>query len=438
VKLLVFAKYPPIEGGTASQTYVTVGLLAKAGHDIDVVTNAAEAELACRAILSASDRACIDVPADATPGSVTVHNTTPVSDHDYVPWAKPYASQLFGLGMTLLESNQYDAVIGWYWEPYGLVAGQVAQVGGLPLVLRHAGSDVRRLAKHPDLGPAYQWLLQHSDRVLTGPRNRDLLVRLGASPEALRDVDRGRLPDYFSAPPQPLDVSEIADVAAERFTRMQLPAAVRRALLSTLQRSAELLDAPTIGVYGKVAESKGSYDLLSALDLLAGETDVTLFGAVGGAAPLFRDYLASVTGHERLGPRALLLPFLAPWRIPSFLDACSLVCLLERRFDVALHRSRLPEEVMRRGRPLIMSAEVADKLAFRDRLADGENYVRVEDPADVKRLSQILGSLLADPAGLHELGAAGAALAADVATSERPDGPTAAIKAALRELQAAR
>jgi glycosyltransferase involved in cell wall biosynthesis len=438
VKLLVFAKYPPIEGGTASQTFLTVDLLARAGHDIDVVTNASEAELSCRAVLTAEDEAHIAAAHVAATGSVTVHNTTPVDETSYVPWAKPYASQLFGLGISLIERSRFDAVIGWYWEPYGLVAGQVADVSGLSLVLRHAGSDMGRLAKHPDLRPAYRWLLQHSTRVLTGPRSRDVLVHMGADPATLRDVTRGRLPDYFSKPAAALNVSELAEVAAERYTALALPKVVERTLLNNLQRSDELLAAPTIGVYGKVAETKGSYDLLAALELLAEETSVTLLGAIGGPDLLFRSFLQRVARTKGVQHRALLLPFIAPWRIPSFLDACSMVCLLERRFDVALHRSRLPEEVMRRGRPLVLSGEIADKLPFRRRLVDGENYIRVEDPTDVRSLARTLSSWLADPAALRALGANGAELATGVATRNPVDGPTIAIEQALAELTAQR
>ena len=77
-------------------------------------------------------------------------------------------------------------------------------------------------------------------------------------------------------------------------------------------------------------------------------------------------------------------------------------------------------------------------MAFRDRLVNGENYIRLDDPSDVKSLAETLRSWLSDSAALRELGAAGAALAADLADLNRPDGPTVAIEAALAELQAER
>jgi glycosyltransferase involved in cell wall biosynthesis len=439
VKLLLFAKYPPIEGGTSSQTLVSVGLLAAAGHDVDIVTNAAEAEPGYRAILTAEDTARLTSwHGSAAGGSVTVHNTTPLGETSYIPWANPYASKLFGRGMELVGARRFDAVIGWYWEPYGLVAGQVAETAGLPLILRHAGSDVGRLARHPDLRPAYRWLLQRADHVLTGPRSHEALIGLGADPTRLRDVDRGRLPDYFSTPGAALDVSEVADAASERFTAMRLPDTIEHMLLENLRRGPDLLGRPVIGIYGKVARSKGSYDLVSALELLAAQgVDFTLLGAVGGHDQLLRPFLERVASSDLLRDRALLLPYLAPWRIPSLLDACLLVCLLERRFDVALHRTRLPEEVLRRGRPLVLSGEVAGRLSFRRHLADGTNYIRVEDPTDVEGLARTLGSCLSDPAALIEVGRRGAALAVGLPELNRPDGPAAALLQVLAEVAAA-
>jgi glycosyltransferase involved in cell wall biosynthesis len=208
-------------------------------------------------------------------------------------------------------------------------------------------------------------------------------------------------------------------------------------LVGNLPRGHELLRAPVIGIYGKVARSKGSYDLVAALELLGARgVDFTLLGAVGGHDQLLRPFLDRVASSEHLRDRALLLPYLAPWRVPSLLDACSLVCLLERRFDVALHRTRLPEEVLRRGRPLVLSGEVAGRLSYQRHLDDGTNYIRVEDPTDVEGLARTLSSCLSDPAALTEVGRRGAELAVGLPELNRPDGPAVALTQVLAELAA--
>lgn len=431
----MFGKYPPIEGGTASQTYLTTRLIAEAGHGVDVVTNAEQAEPSVRALMTDSDRVRLsEPPASPTGGWVKVHHTTALEDSSYVPWAKPFASQLFGLGSQLTETNDYDAVLGWYWEPYALVAAQVATAAGIPLIVRHAGSDVGRLARQPELRSAYRWLTKQADRILTGPGSAKLLERLGADPTILRMVERGRIPEYFASSNAMTDFEELAALGADRYRSMGLSPSTRRVLVDNLARSGDLLGAPTIGIYGKVAESKGSYDLLSALDQVGETRKITLLGAIGGPDGLHRSYLNQVARTDRIGQRAVLFPFIAPWRVPGFLDACSMVCVLERRFDVPLHRSRVPQEVMSRGRPLVLSGEIADKVPFRARLVPGQNYIRVDDPTDRHALADTLRSWLSDPAALHEVGSRGRSLIEELGEWRRPDGPTVAITTALAEL----
>jgi hypothetical protein len=94
--------------------------------------------------------------------------------------------------------------------------------------------------------------------------------------------------------------------------------------------------------------------------------------------------------------RTVILPPLPPWRVPSFIRACSAVAFLENRFPIDFHGPQVPREVLACGRPLIMSGEIYDKLFFRDQLVKGTNVVRVEDPNDRLALAEAIRWVMTD------------------------------------------
>jgi glycosyltransferase involved in cell wall biosynthesis len=435
MNVLVFGKYPPIQGGTSSQVLNTVRHLAAAGHRIDVVTNGREAEPGSRAILTNGDLAFLEALHRVDgPGSISSHHTTPLGSTAYLPWAQPYGSKLFGLGVDLTRSTSYDLVVGWYFEPYGLVAAQVASAAGVPLLLRHAGSDLARLSRHPDLRSAYRWMLGRAEVILTGPRSRRVLTGLGADVETFRFAGPGSLPDYFTGPPAPIDVIELKGAARAAFAATSLRGPVRAMLEGNLEVAPV---GPVIGICGKVAESKGSYDLLLALERMAEDgVEFTLLGALGGQEALLVPWLEALEATAHLRHRSIILPLLAPWRMPGFFDACDVVCLLERAFDVALHRTRVPLEVFQRGRTLVLSEEMSQKVYFSEKLEDRANYLSVEDPEDTGSLVAVLVEALTRPDLRDTVAAGGRRLATALASSATVDGPAVAIQAVLTDLAA--
>jgi glycosyltransferase involved in cell wall biosynthesis len=435
MRILVVGKYPPIEGGTCTQTFAAIRGLLERGHDVDVLTNADEAEISCRQMFLPEDFDILErltTPADG--GTITVHQTEYVRDSSYIPWAQPYLSKMFGIGMNLLRSTRFDLVVGWYLEPYGVAAAQIAQVAGARLALAHAGSDIGRLARHRDLRLAYRWSFRQADFVLTSEALSDTLIDLGARPETVVTRYRGGagMPDYFSKPPSPLDFEAFAPPAIERFEAMEPPESTMQMLRANLERRPIIDQRPVIGIYGKVGETKGSYDLLEALESLASKgVPFTLLGAVGGQPGALYPFIETLEGTEHLRDRTVLLPFIAPWRVPEFIDACDLVCFLERRFPISSHSPMLSREVLKRGRAIMLSGEVAHKSWFHERLVDGENYILVPDPADVQNLAERLEQSISDLPALQRIGASGGKLANDLFGSDHSDAVSTTIDGLL-------
>jgi glycosyltransferase involved in cell wall biosynthesis len=402
VRICILGKFPPIAGGVSHQTYLAAHELARRGHRVFVVTNADEVELEFRQLLLPGDAERLE--ADHSDGFVRCLQTDPVPAGSYLPWSQPYASKLFGLGLSVIEEHACDLVVGWYLEPYGLVAAQLAATTGVPLVLRHAGSDLGRLAHHADLRRAYAWALRRADRVLTTPSSSDLVAELGADRSRQVFLEGSQPPAYFRPDAAPLDVEYVRRRAGSWWETLGLSG-------DAGEPAPYAPEAPTIGVYGKVGETKGSFDLLTALDDLAREgRSFNFLAMVGGHRRSLQSFVERVGESPALAERSTLIPFLAPWHVPSFLRRCDLTCFVERGFPIAVHAPRIPEEIMLMGSCLVCSREVADKQYFAPSLVDGRNHLLLDDPRDTREFAARLAWALDHPDEVRAIAARGRVL----------------------------
>jgi glycosyltransferase involved in cell wall biosynthesis len=424
VRICILGKFPPIAGGVSHQTYLAAHELARRGHGVFVVTNAAEVEPEFRQMLLPGDAERLDC--DHGEGFVRCVQTETVPVGSYLPWAQPYASKLFGRGLSVIEEHGCDLLVGWYLEPYGLVAAQLAAATGAPLVLRHAGSDVGRLAQNPDLRPAYDWALRRAERVLTTPSSSDLLADLGADRSRQLFLEGSRPPPYFRPDADPLDLDDVRRRAASRWEAVGLSA-------DGGERAPYAPGTPTIGVYGKVGETKGSFDLLTALDELAAAGRAFNFLAmIGGHRRTLRAFVERVRESPALADRTTLIPFLAPWHVPAFLRHCDLTCFAERGFPIAVHAPRIPEEIMLMGSCLVCSREVAEKQFFAPSLVDGRNYLLLDDPRDTREFATRLAWALDHRDEVRAIAARGRALVQSLSRGlPRRDGHADAIEGLL-------
>ncbi|GAA2989753.1 hypothetical protein GCM10010519_24390 [Streptomyces lactacystinicus] len=384
-------KYPPIQGGVSAQTYWLTHQLAALGHQVHVVTNADEVEASYRIHMLPGDREQLtgDYPGG---GAVRVHTTVQPPGLAHIPYANPYTTKLASLAADVTDAYGCDIIIGWYLEPYGFAASLAARWTNRPLAVRHAGSDLGRLAQQPDRGRAYWELLRRADLVLTGsPLIRTMLAG-GVDPGRIHTGAGASWPDVFGPAGQTLDIPR---------------------LLTELGDDASTFDPqlPTIGVYGKIGTVKGTPQLINALARLDRDGRrfnlVFLSGNHGSAA----EELASYLDRRGLTHRATMLPFLAPWRVPSFLRACTAVAVLENRFPIAIHQPTTALEVLSTGTCLVVSAEIRAKHHDPAAIEHGRTALVVDDPQDTVGLADTLRLVIDEPHTAATIGAAGADVA---------------------------
>lgn len=400
MKLCMIGKYPPIQGGVSRENFWQTYALAQAGFDVHLVTNAQEVENEFR---------CIDLPFLSHPldslvgasGKVTVHSS-PRSRPEYIPWANPFVTKLASMATDVIKTYGCELIHSSYFEPYAVAAHLASRWTGVPYGIRHAGSDVGRLFQARELQTSYTNVVLSADYLSVGPKTLRSFLHLGVDLEKLYQLRGHYLPiDYFNPSAPPLDINKLLAVMAETLPQDEYYAPYRRLAAKPFDPS-----LPTIGIYGKVGEVKGSFDLLQALSRLhASGVRFNFLALTQGRKPTIQRFARSIE-ECGLAEVTWLLPFIPHWGIPNFLRACTAVCFLERDFPITIHGPTIPREVFACGTCLILSHEVADKQMKREQFRHGTNVLLVE-PRNVDELAQSLEVAVKEPAQSYAIGMKG-------------------------------
>jgi glycosyltransferase involved in cell wall biosynthesis len=400
MRICVIGKYPPIEGGVSARNFWVSRLLAERGHQVCVVTNAPEVEMEFRMHFRDHDRESLEYANPESGGWVKLFGTPLVSKrHRYIPWANPFVSKLAALACETIREHNCEVIYSYYFEPYAVAAHLAARWTGVPYIVKHAGSDLGRLIQLPDLRTTYQEVVKAADLVATHPSTVDRFLDMGVAEEKLFTELRYAVPQSFFHPAaEPMDIAgliesfEQPDSSGDLLAKRGVPFDV---------------SIPTIGIYGKVGETKGSYDLVRAMGRLAREgLRFNLLAMVHGWSFREAQFRQAVL-EEGLTAKTWLLPFVPPWHVPSFIRRCTAICFLERDFPISLHAPTVPREVQACGTCLVVSLEVARKQIFRERLMQGVNAIIIRDPRNTDELATHLRSILTTPERAQQIGKAG-------------------------------
>jgi glycosyltransferase involved in cell wall biosynthesis len=374
--------------------------LGAAGHQVSVVTNADEVEDDYRMWMRPEDRLRLEASFPSG-GSVSLVPTSGLGRKfaAYIPASKPFVTKLASLATEEIRRIDADVVYSYYLEPYGLAAHLAAQWTGVPHVVQHAGSDRTRLMAHPELSLAYREVLRRADLVVARPGT---IEGFGVDPARVTNLGPRGLTVFPDADTPALDIdATIAELAAAGHPWITNTDPLPR-------------DRATFGIYGKVSQYKGSYDLVDALAKCQAAGHSFNFLVMAGG--MWRERFLEAVRNAGLSDRTWTLPFLPHWRVPEFLQSLTAACFLERRFPIAIHTPGVPAEVLTVGTCLVVSREIAEKQRVRDELQHGRNCYIVEDPTDATELAGVLGRIAADPAEAEQVGREGQRLMADVGT----------------------
>jgi glycosyltransferase involved in cell wall biosynthesis len=377
VRICAVVKYPPIQGGVSAQSYWLCRGLAEKGHDVTVVTNAAEVEPGYRIWLEAADLARLQGRFPGG-GRLDVVWTSPWDEArwHHIPAGNPALEKLASLVTETVRERGSDLILSYYLQPYGIAAAYASRVTGVPFVTRHAGSDRYALMRNPELGTVYRQVLRDAGGIIA---NGDTLAGFGVPAARLIDGPAvSFMPDSFTPAGAVLRI----EAAIERMAQLGCPAVTSRAPLDA--------GRPLIGMYGKVGRPKGTIALLEAVAAAGpGERPAVIMMGGGILMPRVRRAIESLG----LAGDVWTLPFLPHWRVPEFIRACDAIAVLEHDFPIPQHGPSLMREVLACGAPVLASGEVVGKLAAP--LQSAAAITTVPDPRDGPQLRRGLAAVLA-------------------------------------------
>lgn len=400
MRICFIGKIPPIQGGVCTRTYWMAYALANKGHQVWVVTNADQAEPACRMVMLEEDRARLELSFPNGGSMRCISSEAPGRDL-YVPWAKPYVTTLAAMAADVVREHSCDLVYAYYLEPYGIAAHMAAKWAGVPYVLAHAGSDISVLMKRPQMRTAYVEVLKAAHRVVTLESFAPMFEDLGVGGEQLSFLGFDALPTHCYRPDAPpLDVGEVRRQTLD--DNPWLPQLYRERPSRDFDP-----DLPTLGMYGKVGKTKGMFDFVASLGVLERRGhDFQALLMVGGderACQALIEHAQAQGVRERMW----LLPFMAPWRVPQLINATTATCFLERGFFIDFHTPGVPREVLACGRCLVVSGEIHGKHGYRQGLVHEHNALVVPDPRDHEALADRLELVVEEPERAIAIGRAG-------------------------------
>ncbi|MBU4372629.1 MAG: glycosyltransferase [Proteobacteria bacterium] len=133
-RIICISKYPPLEGGIAAKTYWLCRALAERGHTVHVVTDGENID-AYYCSHTFQDQASVK--------NLHIHRP-----QEKIPWHIPNdphrALALLNAALEVFDRHGADVIDTGYLIPYGLVGCLAGQMTGLPLLLRHGGSDLNK------------------------------------------------------------------------------------------------------------------------------------------------------------------------------------------------------------------------------------------------------------------------------------------------------
>src|SRR5262245_40365378 len=102
MRICLFGKFPPIQGGVSMRTYWVAHGLAQVGHTVDVITNAKEVTPPYRMFMRDMDWEHCGGRYRA--GSVSVHWTQTYGSREWhIPDGTPHVTKLASLGIELAQ-----------------------------------------------------------------------------------------------------------------------------------------------------------------------------------------------------------------------------------------------------------------------------------------------------------------------------------------------
>lgn len=343
MNIAFIGKYPPISGGESTKLYWLAKNLGERGNKCTIISDCQERN--DKSSLSLEDLTYLQ------PKNISLFSTSKTSLWES---EKEFRTErLSDLAIRSIGLENSDAIIGWYLIPYGVASSLAANHCNKPLILQHAGSDMKRFFGSPNLKCLLMNQFSSADGIMAYPSYYEAFHHLNKN--------------VFLHNPK-IDVKGFENSP-------------------DFERPNELNEKRLITFLGKISETKGAFDLLDAYENIGENKDLALVYFGEGKTKELENQI-----KDKNLKNVYTYSSLPPWRIPGLLRESDLFFVGERDFYVQRHFSRKAMEAMVCKSPLLISSEMKNKGVYR-KLVDGEHCLEV-NPKDKRDLSYKIKKVL--------------------------------------------
>lgn len=376
MKVCFFTKYPPIEGGTSSRSYWLARGLGEKGIEVHIITDAFEE----KCWLEKIDFENIEDLTNLQPKNVYLHSLDAnipdlKEDKRSLIFNSSRESRLISLGLEVINSYNCDIIDSRYFFPYGLAAYWTKKITNLPLILRHATSDIATLISKRSFHYLFRRIFSESDLIITDRKKSGFFQELGIpfSQKFHFSFNYGIDSQYFNPYVSAIDLSKYG---------LKIDA-----------------DIPIITYIGKMGRAKGIYELAKAASQIKG--DFLLLFVAGG--PNLEDFRHYIEKFPALKNKYFFLGFVPPWRIPSILRSSRCLLNLEKRFSFMSHFPSQPLEAMAVGVCPMVSDEIHESYKNLPGVEKDKNIL-VVNPNNPRELKKTLERIIKDKNFSRDIG----------------------------------
>jgi len=369
-------KYPPIQGGVSTSNYWLTRALASKGHKVFVVTNAEEVAFEHREEISHRDTKYLE------PENTKVFNTKPLS-RQFIPEYVPFVTKLASLAIEVIKREKVDVLYSNYLLPYGVAAGMVKDVTGIPWFLDHAGSDITNLFDEELLRPVFVNLFKKADTVVNSMQVKGRLIDTNI-------ISRDKISPF-------IDKMFYAKIISKIYTPDVKPMDLGRYFKKFDKKF------PVFTFLGKISSLKKTFEFVKAAALLPRRRFYLLFVTQRGRMYL---QLKNILSQYGLLDNSYLMNFQPPWRIPCIMTASTCIVAPESEempyLPEGTHGSKICLEAMLCGRCAVVGICMSKK-GFYAQCKDKEHLL-VVDPHDIKAFAKKLKLIVDDPNVAYKIG----------------------------------
>lgn len=313
MNILAITKFPPIQGGESNKAFYLFKELGNRGHQVFVVTNSNDVANKDKVQFSEKDFSYL-----TKNNNLNIYNPEIDNIPSFIPQFDPKTEKLINEGLRIISEQKIDIIYGWYFLPYISAAYVLSKITSIPLVIQHAGSDLKRILPNRNLNFYFENIIREAFGILTyysclpffkNKRSDDILIQ------------KAGFPDIYNHEGTTVDFEKEFNIKCSPNS--------------------------TFLCLGKFSKGKGFYEIIEAFKKIENATLLIL--------------TPSRTNVEIEIPKnVFVLDAVAPWRVPEIIRSVKAVIVPEWNFGVEIHKSRLPIEAILCGKTALVSNQIID------------------------------------------------------------------------------